>query len=494
MTRRSILLSLMLSGMAVLLVVVGTILVRTVALPDAVLTPSPGTGERDRLASVAADRVADRLAQAIRFRTVSRPGGPEDPESFLALHRWLEQTYPAFHAVAERTVVSRFSLMYRWPGDRNCSAAGFISHLDVVPIEEGTLDDWTHPPFAGVVADDAVWGRGAVDTKDNLVLVMEAAEGLAERGFQPDCDLYFLFGHDEEVGGRDGAAVMASILRDRGVAFDWLLDEAGGVQANLDGSAEPPMVTILVSSQGYMTLQLTASADGGHSASGVEDTAVTRLAEAVLAIQRNPMPARLDGVAVSDVRARAAGGSFALKMLAANLWLLRGVAEQQIEARGGRGMLRTTMAATMIDGGTQENVLPQRATAMVNTRVHPRNDIEDVVDWVGSQVDGEVIDVEIVPPADPPTRPVPPDHPAFQSVSTAVADVLGPIRVVPAFGFGGYDGRYFQDHSDAILNFDFMPGDGSYGAHGTDERLDTRYLAHAVVFYQLLMERHGNTP
>ncbi len=473
-------------------ILLAVVSVRTALLPDAIVEPTFNSGTspelRSRIEAVDVDRVAERLAEAIRFQTVS--GRPSDT-AFEGIHRWLEDSYPAIHRAATRQRIDRHGLMYRWSGQGDCPAAGFVSHLDVVPVESGTEADWTYPPFAGVVADGFVWGRGSVDTKDNLVLIMEAADRLAARGFSPRCDVYFMFGHDEEIGGRNGAARMARMLEAEGVRFAWILDEGGGVGSNLDGSANPPLVSIFVSSQGYMTLQLVATAPGGHSASGVEDTAITRLSAALIALNQAPMHERLDGVAERDVLARAAGGSWPLRMLAANLWLLRPLAEDQIRQRGGVGMLRTTLAATVIEGGTQDNILPQRATARVNTRIHPRSSIEDVVQWVEQRLEGHPVEVQVVEPADPPTRPVHPGDPAFEFVARAVADVLGPVRVVPAFGFGGYDGRYFQPLADAVMNFEFTPIDTSGGQHGTDERLDLRYLAEGVVFHELLMERHG---
>jgi carboxypeptidase PM20D1 len=470
----------------------GIISVRTALLPDPVHHPTDNPGLQadiqSRLEAVDRNAIAERLAEAIRFKTVS--GQPSD-EAFVGIHHWLEATYPAIHAAATRLRIDQHGLIYRWPGRGDCPAAGFISHLDVVPVEANTEADWTYPPFAGVVADGFVWGRGAVDTKDNLVMIMEAADRLAARGFTPHCDLYFLFGHDEEIGGRNGAARMAQMLKEQDVRFAWIVDEGGGVGQNLDGATTPSLVSIGVSSQGYMTLQLVATAPGGHSASGNEETAITRLAAALLALHQAPMPARLDGVAERDVVSRSAGGPLPLKVLAANLWLLRPLAEREIHRRSAVGMLRTTMAATVVEGGTQDNVLPQRATALVNTRIHPRSSISDVLAWVEEQLEEHAVEVVVLEPADPPTGPVHPEDPAFRLLAQSVADVIGPVRVVPAFGFGGYDGRYYQSLADAILNFDFTPMDSSDGIHGTDERLDVRYLAEGVVFHELLMERHG---
>jgi len=475
------------------LVLVGMLVWRAMLLPDALhgASPGPSAAVQASIDAVDPDAVAEHIAQAIRFQTVSRADGQHDKAAFLALHAWLAQTYPMANSVLERSVINELSLIYRWPSGNDCSAAGFVSHLDVVPIESGTLNDWTHPPFAGALADGFIWGRGAVDTKDNLIYIMEAAEQLARSGFTPACDLYFLFGHDEEVGGTHGAVASAERLRQQGVGFAWILDEAGGIGMNLDGSTTPPMATVQVSTQGYLTLRLTAKAAGGHSASGTEDTAITRLAEAVLTLRHQPMPGGLDGSATHDIRARAAGGAFSMKLLAANLWLTRPLAEYVIESMGGRGMLRTTMAATVTSGGEQENLLLQSAYALVNARLHPRDTVASVLTAVSAKLNPDHITVSVEGMAANPTPAVHPEHPAFRQLARTLAAVLGQVRVVPAFGFGGIDGRHYRDLTDALLSFDFTPIDSSQGQHDTDEKLDTRYLSEAVVFYQLMMSQHG---
>ena len=77
--------------------------------------------------------------------------------------------------------------------------------MDVVPIEPGTEGDWQHPPFAGVVADGRIYGRGTLDDKQGLLSILEAAESLLAEGFVPPRTLVFAFGHDEEISGKEGA-------------------------------------------------------------------------------------------------------------------------------------------------------------------------------------------------------------------------------------------------------------------------------------------------
>ena len=87
-------------------------------------------------------------------------------------------------------------------------------------------DRWTHPPFAGVVADGALWGRGAMDDKSGLVGILEAVEGLLAEGFVPQRTVYLSFGHDEETLG-EGSLAAAALLRERGVRLSWVLDGEG---------------------------------------------------------------------------------------------------------------------------------------------------------------------------------------------------------------------------------------------------------------------------
>ncbi|MEJ2258504.1 MAG: M20/M25/M40 family metallo-hydrolase [Woeseiaceae bacterium] len=338
---------------AVLAVAVGILAINAALLPSGI-TRFEGTGDdvHERLRDINADSVAGRLAEAVSFETVSNDDRSIDPEPFLALHDWLKEAYPSAHAVLDRELVSELSLVYRWPGNSDCPAVGFVTHLDVVPVEGGTEAEWTYPPFQGVVADGFVWGRGALDAKSSLIYVMEAIETLSKQEFVPRCDVYVLAGHDEEIGGADGAGAIASLLRSRNVRFSWLVDEAGGFSGNLDGSIEPMVANIGVAQRGFANVRITASAEGGHSASGIEETAITRLSRAIVAIRENPMPGGLDGITEAELKARATGGLFLQKFMAANMWLARPLAEWTVRSGGHVNYLRSTMAVTVVEGGS----------------------------------------------------------------------------------------------------------------------------------------------
>src|SRR4030042_2862245 len=165
------------------------------------------------------NRAAEHLAAAIRFKTISHQDQSKlDRREFTALHSYLRVTYPLLHRMLTREIVNDLSLLYTWKGSNEVAEPNLLmAHLDVVPVEQGTENDWVHPPFAGVIDKDFVWGRGALDIKNSIIGLMEAVECLLREGFSPTRTIYLAFGHDEEVIGIEGAAEISRTLRERGV-------------------------------------------------------------------------------------------------------------------------------------------------------------------------------------------------------------------------------------------------------------------------------------
>ncbi|HEX6866231.1 MAG TPA: peptidase M20, partial [Caulobacteraceae bacterium] len=115
------------------------------------------------VAPVDAARAAAHLGEAVRFRTINNQNPADnDWTQWDQLHAWLQATYPAAHVAMTREVVAGHGLIYTWQGsDASLAPIVLMAHQDVVPVTPGTEKDWTHPPFDGVVADGAVWGRGS---------------------------------------------------------------------------------------------------------------------------------------------------------------------------------------------------------------------------------------------------------------------------------------------------------------------------------------------
>ena len=173
------------------------------------------------------------------------------------------------------------------PQTASLSPIILMAHQDVVPVTEGTEKDWKYPPFAGQVADGAVWGRGTIDDKGSLVALFEAAEALTAQGFAPKRTIYIISGHDEEVGGT-GAKAAADLLASRKVKALFTLDE-GSVVVTDAPVINGPAIMIGIAEKGYATLKVTAKATGGHSSMPPADLASISLAKAMVAINE-PRP------------------------------------------------------------------------------------------------------------------------------------------------------------------------------------------------------------
>ncbi len=438
--------------------------------------------------------VADRLAQALRFRTISaQDRAAIDPEPFLALHAWLAQTYPAAHGAMQREAVGELSALYTWPGaDPSLAPVLLLAHVDVVPVEPGTESGWTHPPFAGVVADGFVWGRGAIDMKAALVGIFEAAETLAARGWQPQRTILIALGHDEEVGGQAGQARVRALLESRGQRLHWVLDEGLVIVDGIIPALQVPAGLVGVAEKGYLSLQLSVEGVGGHSSMPPPQTAAGIVAAAVTKLEADPFPGGLDGPVGTMFDWLAPEMQGPLKLAFANRWLLGAVIESQLEAKPNtNATLRTTMAVTQLSGSVQDNVLPQRATAVVNLRLHPRDSVDSATARVAAIIDDPRVTLTPLTGtlySEPqPMSPV--DGPGFTAIATALREVHPDVVVAPGLMIGGTDSRYFVDLADGVYRFHpfwAKPGDTDR-IHGTDERIAVDNIADYVRFYERLL-------
>jgi len=442
---------------------------------------------------VDAQAAAERLGQAIRFQTVSvQAGETGDPAPFTAQRMWLETAYPAFHAVAKREVINGESLLFTWAGsDPSLPPILMLAHMDVVPVESWSSEDWTNGPFSGVVKDGYVWGRGAIDDKGSLISILEAANAMAAAGFKPKRTILFAFGHDEEVSGLQGAKSIAKLLADRGIKAWFAIDEGQAVIAKhpLTGG---PVSLIGVAEKGYGTLRITATARAGHSSTPDKDTAVTLLAEAVLRVHRMPIESRLGGgPAIDMIRALAPQLPTPLRAAAANEWLFSPLINQRLGADPlASALLHTTVAPTMLEGGPKDNILPGRAMARINFRLHPRDTSASILTRAQEAV--KAIPGVTVEWDQPPNEA----SPVSSSTSDSFALVAGMARVAvpdapvaPSLVLAATDSRYYAGVAENVYRFApaLFQNEDVASVHGKNERLSVDNLSRMIKGYAYLM-------
>lgn len=176
-------------------------------------------------------RYAERLAEMIRCRTVSKKDGFE-AEEFLKLRQVIETLFPRMTEAAERTILGKDAYLYKLKGRDESRNVMVMSHHDVVEAK-GT---WREKAFGGTIRDGKLWGRGTIDTKTPLFAEFTAIEELLEEGFVFPVNVYLFSSHNEETGG-DGALLALDYFNEKKIRFDWIIDEGGAV-------IEPPMAEV----------------------------------------------------------------------------------------------------------------------------------------------------------------------------------------------------------------------------------------------------------
>jgi len=450
--------------------------------------------EKAAVIDIDEDAADERLAEAIRFKTISYHEPPEGyTGEFPEMQAYLEAAYPEVFKTLSKEVIGGHSLLLKWEG-RNESEKPvlLLAHQDTVPVIEGTESDWTYPPFEGVIADGYIWGRGALDDKSSICAILEAVELLLRDGFTPERTIYIAFGHDEEISGVDGATNIVSTFEERGIRFEAVLDEGGFITNGMVQDVDRPVALVGIAEKGYLTLSLTAEAEGGHSSMPPPNTAVGIVSRAVTKLEDHPFPARLDGAALEMFQTLAPSMPYVDRMALANLWLSRPLVLKEItKSQQANALVRTTTAATMLKGSDKENVLPIKAIAVVNFRILPGETAESVTKRVEEIIDDPRVKVEVLGTASDPSPVSDTDAPFYRAIEKSVLEVSTdePPVVAPYLLVAATDSRHYIPVADNIYRFiavTITPEILS-GLHGTDERIAaTEYIRAVKFYYQLL--------
>lgn len=478
-----------------LLVCLVLVLVLLAILVVKTLTFSSHLEQVEPVAEISLDEESvDRLSKAVQIPTLSSLQDMRQRDgNLLSFHAFLRQSFPRVHESISLTLINEFALLYEWPGsDASLKPALLLSHQDVVPIEPGTEADWLYPPFSGEQAEGYVWGRGAWDDKSTLMASLEALELLLAAGEKPKRTLVLAFGHDEEVGGEEGAAAIAQYLEQQGKEFAFVLDEGAVIGMGLVPGVEQPVALIATAEKGYLTLKLTTQGQGGHSSVPPAVTAVGRLAQAVSRLQAQPLPPKLTQPVIDMFTALGPQLSFEKRFWLANLWLFEPmVVSKMADSRSTQAHVRTTTAPTMLAAGVKENVLPQTAEAIVNFRLLPGQSRDSVMETVRRIINDDQVTVSEAGAISSEPSPVSNSNSyGYRQLAKAIRQVNPDVLVAPALLFGATDSRYYTGLSDQVFRFTpiRIAPDDLKRIHGTNERIAIDDYKNAIRFYhQLIM-------
>lgn len=439
------------------------------------------------------NRFRKNLSDAIKFKTIAdKEAANTDWAVFDAFHDFLKERYPLMHEKLELTVIARGSLVFRWKGTRSdLDPIALLSHQDVVPISEGTLDDWKHDPFEGIDDGEFIWGRGALDMKNHLIGVLESVETLLSEGFVPERDVYILLGHNEEVmcaTSENGATCICNYLKEKGVHLDAIIDEGGAIlPVEVKGVINKHLAGIGVAEKGYADVEVAVTAKGGHSSQAPNHTAIGHLADVIKDIENHQFKAKMSPMMRELFDKIGRNCTYPAKLVTCNLKLLEPALTKAMSfIPPAASMLRTTFGVTMASGSPQANVLPQRASVTVNFRMFPGQTVDDVLEHLHKVIKNKKVEINLLPGWKNPSAVSPTDTRSFKVIEKICHSMDDKAVVAPYLVMGGTDACHYQAVCENIYRYSpFLVSTSLLlTTHGTNERIPVSVMEDAVKFFK----------
>ena len=346
-----------------------------------------------------------------------------------------------------------------------------VAHIDVVPASR---EDWSMDPFKLIEQDGYFYARGSGDDKFMAASFVANLIRYKQEGYKPERDIIVALETDEEILDRDALGIQWLLKNHRDlIDAEFALNEGGGVGLK-DG--KPIRNSVQTSEKVSLSYALTVKNKGGHSALPVKDNAIYRLAAGLTRLAAFSFPVNLNETtrAYFERTAQMEGGQLAddLRAVLSGQTDPASVPVARLSANPSyNAQLRTTCVATMLEGGSAVNALPQLATAKVNCRIMPG----EPVDGVKATLERVLADDQIV------VTQI--DQPTLSAPSALSDNIIGPITklsaefwpgavVVPIMSAGATDGSYLRNAGIPTYGHSGLAGDvGESRAHGRDERI-----------------------
>jgi acetylornithine deacetylase/succinyl-diaminopimelate desuccinylase-like protein len=375
----------------------------------------------------------------------------------------------------------RANIYARLKGDGSKKNLVLLNHMDVVPADK---QFWSVAPFAAVVKDGYIWGRGVADMKGMAIVELMAMLTLKRQGIPLKGDVVFLGVADEEAGGAMGAGYMLrehfDLLKDAGT----VVNEVGFISADKDGKilyyeAETTQKVPL-------WLKLTATGKAGHGAWPRPDSAVTTLLAALQRIANYRTPLKVEP-AVQQYYADTAeldpspDNRVRLRDLATALQDPTFAAEFTADV-GDNTQVRNTIAITKLEGSNKINVIPSAASAELDIRLLPSEDPKQFIDQLRTVIGDDMIKIETLLSRPASSSP----QSEFLQVLQGVADERNPgIKVRSPMNASFTDCHYFRVRGIPCYGFTPFKDSEAGGLHGVDEKLS---LANVKLGTEILYE------
>ena len=428
------------------------------------------------------------LQKVIQFKTISSMDQTQvDFTPYEEFLQYLQETYRKVYDSTELNLINTYSPVFRLKGTSSKEPILLLGHYDVVPVAEGTEEDWSVDPFSGELRENLIYGRGTLDDKNQVIAILEALETLLLEGYSPDRDVYIAFGFDEEVGGTQGALAISRYFEEKGLRFFMVLDEGGAVMEDVMEDVAVPLALVGVAEKGSSMIKITLRGEGGHSSMPPAVMVTETLSKALLTMASIPMEARLTGAVEAMFQGMAPYMGWKGKILG-NIRSTFPLLKKTLEKKPAlQSLIRTTLTPTVVQAGNAYNVIPQEASVVVNARILPGDTTEDVIRHLKKIHEGLPVQYQFLVKEEA-SKVTSHNSEAFQLLQGLINSVYEDAVVLPYLMAGGTDSRKYETLSDNILRFSAvrMSTEDLERIHGTDERISIENLQRMISFYRNL--------
>ena len=434
------------------------------------------------------DDIINKLGELVKIPTVSY----EDKEKidFTQFQKLIDTTkklYPLVFEKCEFTQTPEYAIKLKLKGFNSDSPTVLMAHYDVVPVTEG----WDHDPFLGEVVGDSLYGRGSFDTKCTMACALSALEKALDNNYVPKNDLYFCFGANEEVYG-DSQIKIVEEFKKQGIKPGLVFDEGGAIIKGAFPGVSKPSALLAMGEKGMVNVKLSLHGNGGHSSTPKKNGPVIRMSKALTRLEKHPMKPEISPSVAELLNVMGKNSIFPLKMIFANMWLFRPLVKFLFPKLSAdtRALLTSTFAFTMLNGGTQTNIIPNYVEANVNVRVAPFDSVEKVVKHIRKTIKDDSIEITTF------NENKMYDECSFKStgyelIKDTVIETYPDTLVAPFISLGGTDGRHYNEISDCVIRFSPMPvtNEERRGMHGLNEKLRVSSIEKCLEFYERLLSK-----
>ncbi len=431
------------------------------------------------------DEVLEHLRELLRLDTRNPPGNETRAAEYL-------RDVLARDGIESEIVgpaPDRGSIVARIRGDGSERPLLLMSHTDVVAVE---ADKWSQDPFGAAIVDGWLYGRGTLDMKHMVAMELQTMLLLKRRKISLKRDVIFMAAADEEVGGHAGAGWVATHRPDM-IEAEYALNEGGGNGRELNGRM---YYSVQTAEKGTARFRLRTRGRPGHGSQPHEDNAILKLATQLLRLQDAPLPIHLTETVKAYVRAIALTQPEDLRdQLLAVLDPAR--TDEAIAAldlddnwkRNLRSVVRNTVSPTMLQAGSQINVIPSMAEASLDGRILPGWTPETFRDEL-LLVFGDDAEIDFLEPSEP--LEADPTGPMLETIKAVLAERAPGATVVPTMLAGATDAKHVAPLGTRVYGFApglfSGPGEGNR-VHGHDERIAVDSLRWGVRILYEVVER-----